>query len=154
MKKVAYKTNMKILMVSGTKHNMLWAFSYIFKDYLSTFSAWMLKIYEERKCAYDPLQIMLFRRAKTQTDVWLQLYFNVRSKTSSVKGTCRSLITQELYLQSKLKIKKPNYFTCFTEVISGSYWSCQSLVHMWQSWDSKSQKAALAVTNSGPGALE
>lgn len=56
--------------------------------------------------------------------------------------------------------KKPHNFTGFTEVISGSYWSCQSLVYMWQRWDSKSQKAqlccgeaALAAIDSEPGAL-
>lgn len=47
------------------------------KGYLSTFSAWMLKIYKERKCAYDPLQITLFRSAKIQIDVCPQLLLNL-----------------------------------------------------------------------------
>lgn len=67
---------------NGVRYKIQYAVSFSLraKDYQSTLSAWMLKIYKERKCAYDPLQIMLFRRAKIQIDMWSQLYFNGRSK--------------------------------------------------------------------------
>lgn len=57
--------------INGVRYKIQHAVSFSLhpKDYLSTFYAWMLKIYEERKCAFDPLQFMHFIRAKIQIDV-------------------------------------------------------------------------------------
>lgn len=157
MKKVTYKTNTKILMVSGTKYNMLWVFitSKRLSEHVFCLDAknlwgkkmflWSFANHASQKCQntnwYVITAILLCKIKKCQVlrahaDHWSHRRF--------------------IY---KANLKKTQFYMFYWS-FSGSYWSCQSLVYMQQCWDSKSQKAqlccseaALSVINSGPGAL-